>query len=107
MAGRDLLIIGERINPGFRSSKAFFDNSDFEGIQNLAIKQADAGASYLNINIGSRALDDFAFMHDSSHKRVTLIFSFGFISQIHESNTVSIPSRLRTSLKTPNSNSAA
>ncbi len=60
----DLTIIGERINPGFRSSKAFIDNSDFEGIQNLAIKQAEAGASFLNINIGSRALDDSGFMSD-------------------------------------------
>lgn len=64
MKKRELVVIGERINPGFKSSKALFDNSDIEGIQALAVKQAEAGAKYININIGSRALDDHAFMRD-------------------------------------------
>ncbi len=51
-------IIGERINPGFKSTKALFDNEDLPGIQALAVKQADAGASWLNVNIGARALTD-------------------------------------------------
>jgi len=57
-----LQIIGERINPGFRSTKALFDHSDFAGIQALAVKQAQAGAAYLNINAGARALTDREFM---------------------------------------------
>ncbi len=64
MAVCDLVVIGERINPGFKSSKALFDDSDLQGIQALAIKQRAAGASYLNINIGSRALEAPAFMRD-------------------------------------------
>ena len=58
----DLQIIGERINPGFKSTKALFDNEDFEGIQALARRQADAGAAWLNVNAGARALTDAGFM---------------------------------------------
>jgi len=60
--GFNLTIIGERINPGFKSTRALFDNEDFAGIQALAVKQADAGASFLNVNIGARALTDADFM---------------------------------------------
>jgi len=58
----DINVIGERINPGFKSTKALFDNSDLVGIQALAVKQAQAGAAYLNVNIGARALTEPAFM---------------------------------------------
>jgi len=57
-----LSIIGERINPGFRSTKALFDNEDLPGIQALAVRQAEAGASYLNVNVGVKALADPQFM---------------------------------------------
>lgn len=53
-----LKVIGERINPGFKSTRALFDNEDVPGIQALAVKQAEAGAAYLNVNIGARALTD-------------------------------------------------
>jgi len=55
-------IIGERINPGFKSTKALFDNEDIPGIQALAVKQAEAGASWLNVNVGARALTDTPWM---------------------------------------------
>src|SRR6185369_16779606 len=58
----NIRIIGERINPGFKSTRALFDNSDLPGIQALAVKQAQAGASYLNVNIGARAMTDAAFL---------------------------------------------
>ncbi len=61
-SGFNLGIIGERINPGFKSTKALFDNEDLAGIQALAVKQAEAGASFLNVNIGARALTDTDFM---------------------------------------------
>lgn len=57
-----LTIIGERINPGFRSTQALFDQEDFAGIRDLAVKQAQAGASYLNVNAGTKALKDPQFM---------------------------------------------
>lgn len=60
--GLELTIIGERINPGFASSNALFEREDIEGIQALARRQADAGARWLNINIGNRAVSDARFM---------------------------------------------
>lgn len=56
-----LKIIGERINPGFRSTKALFDNEDLPGIQALALRQAQAGATYLNVNAGTKALEQPQF----------------------------------------------
>jgi 5-methyltetrahydrofolate--homocysteine methyltransferase len=55
-------IIGERINPGFKSTRGLFDNEDIPGIQALAVKQAEAGASFQNVNIGARAMTDPEFM---------------------------------------------
>lgn len=60
--GFNIQIIGERINPGFKSTKALFDHANIPGIQALAVKQAEAGAAYLNVNVGARALDDPQFM---------------------------------------------
>ncbi|MBN8476900.1 dihydropteroate synthase [Sulfuritalea sp.] len=57
-----LRIIGERINPGFKSTRALFDTEDIPGIQALAVKQAEAGAAYQNVNIGARAMTDPEFM---------------------------------------------
>ena len=91
MTGTDhfpIRIIGERINPGFRSSKALFDDSDLPGIQALAVKQAQAGARWLNVNIGARALTDTAFLTDviqAIQAVVTLPLSFDVPSvQAHE-----------------------
>jgi len=60
--GFNIRIIGERINPGFKSTRALFETEDLAGIQALAVKQQEAGASWLNVNIGARALTDTAFM---------------------------------------------
>lgn len=88
MSGFDIKIIGERINPGFKSTKALFDNSDIPGIQALAVKQAEAGASYLNVNIGARALTEPEFMAEvirAIQAVVTLPLSFDFPSvQVQE-----------------------
>jgi 5-methyltetrahydrofolate--homocysteine methyltransferase len=61
---QNLTIIGERINPGFASSKALLDACDIQGIQALAISQVEKGARYLTINIGERAEKDSAFLID-------------------------------------------
>lgn len=82
--GFALNIIGERINPGFRSTKALFDNEDLPGIQALAVRQAEAGAAYLNVNIGARALTDVDFMARVIHaiqEVVTVPLSFDFPSK--------------------------
>ena len=80
----NLGIIGERINPGFKSTKEMFDNSDIEAIQALAVKQAEAGASYLNVNIGARALTDkewMATLIKAIQEVVDLPISFDFPSK--------------------------
>jgi 5-methyltetrahydrofolate--homocysteine methyltransferase len=59
-----LNILGERINPGFKSTRALFDNEDFAGIQALAVRQVEAGAFALNVNVGARAKSDPQFMSE-------------------------------------------
>lgn len=81
----NLIVIGERINPGFKSTKSLFDEENIEGIQALAVKQAEAGASYLNVNVGSRALTDTEFMARvirAIQEVVTIPLSFDFPSKI-------------------------
>ena len=36
--GFDITVIGDRINPGFKSTKALLDNEDLAGIQALAVQ---------------------------------------------------------------------
>lgn len=55
-------IIGDRINPGFKSTKALLDAGDMAGIQALAARQVDAGAAALDFTIGPRAKDDPQFL---------------------------------------------
>ncbi len=82
--GFAIRIIGERINPGFKSTRALFDNEDIPGIQALAVKQAEAGAAYLNVNIGARALTDTEFMARvirAIQEAVAIPLSFDFPSK--------------------------
>lgn len=55
-------IIGDRINPGFKSTKALLDVGDMAGVQALAKRQVDAGAAALDFTIGPRAKDDPQFL---------------------------------------------
>ena len=78
-------IIGERINPGFKSTRALFDDEDLPGIQALALKQALAGAAFQNVNVGARALTDPEFMARVVHsiqEVVSTPLSFDFPSKI-------------------------
>ncbi len=59
-----LTIIGERINPGFKSSKVLLDEKDLNGIRQLAISQAGKGADCLTVNVGTAATDDPDFLVD-------------------------------------------
>jgi 5-methyltetrahydrofolate--homocysteine methyltransferase len=58
----DIGIIGERIDPGFRGTRALLDAGDLAGITALAERPAQAGACGLNINVGARALQEPQFM---------------------------------------------
>lgn len=64
MSFENLKIIGERINPGFKSSLKLIEDRDIEGIQQLAVKQVNNGATYININVGTGVIEDQGFMKD-------------------------------------------
>ena len=64
MSIKNLKIIGERINPGFKSSKQLFDAEDIGGIQALATEQVRKGASYLTVNLGDLAVRKPEFMSE-------------------------------------------
>jgi 5-methyltetrahydrofolate--homocysteine methyltransferase len=57
-----LTVIGDRINPGFRSTRALLDANDLAGVQALAVRQVAAGAAALDVTIGPRAGADPAFL---------------------------------------------
>ncbi len=81
MAIPNLEIIGERINPGYKSSKEMLENEDISGLQKLAISQVKKGAHALTINVGERALEDPEYMGEvvravQDGVRVPLSFDF-------------------------------
>jgi len=57
-----LTVIGERINPGFASSKKLLDARDLAGIAELARSQVAKGAPVLNVNAGTAGETDPAFV---------------------------------------------
>lgn len=76
-----LTVIGERINPGFASSKALLDAEDIPGLQRLAQEQAAKGAHYLTINVGDQAaarLDFLAELIRAVQAVVELPLSFDY-----------------------------
>ena len=58
----DIRIIGDRINPGFKSTKALLDADDMPGMQALAVRQVESGAVALDFTIGARAKNDAEFL---------------------------------------------
>jgi len=101
-------IIGERINPGFKSTRALFDQEDLAGIQALALKQAQAGAAFQNVNVGSRALTDPEFMARvirAIQEVVSTPLSFDFPSKIVQQICLSNYSLERSGGKLPIVNS--
>ncbi len=52
-----MLIIAERINGMFTDVKRAIADKDKKVIQDLAKKQTDSGASYLDVNVGTAAAD--------------------------------------------------
>jgi 5-methyltetrahydrofolate--homocysteine methyltransferase len=62
LPGFGIAMIGDRINPGFKSTKVLLDNDDLAGVQALAVKQVEAGASALDVTIGPRGSTDFVFL---------------------------------------------
>ena len=52
-----MILIGEVINGMFTNVKRAIAEKDKKVIQELAKKQTDAGASYLDVNVGTAAAD--------------------------------------------------
>ena len=59
-----LSIIGERVNPGYASSKKLIEARDVAGLQELARAQAAKGAVLINVNLGCEVERDPSFMTD-------------------------------------------
>jgi 5-methyltetrahydrofolate corrinoid/iron sulfur protein methyltransferase len=59
-----MILIGERINAGFKDIKAAIENKDGSAIQEWAQKQTKAGATYLDVNMGtaSSKAEDLCWM---------------------------------------------
>lgn len=61
--GRNIMIsIGERINGMFSNVRNAIKNKDASVVQDIARKQTEAGASYLDINVGTAATDQLDAM---------------------------------------------
>jgi 5-methyltetrahydrofolate--homocysteine methyltransferase len=55
-------IIGDRINPGFKATKALVESEDIPGLQALAVRQVQAGAWCLDVTVGPRGYQDPHFL---------------------------------------------
>lgn len=59
----NLIIVGDRINPqGFKSTAKMIAEEDIAGLQALAVKQVEAGSSFVDVTIGPRAYEDLKFL---------------------------------------------
>jgi 5-methyltetrahydrofolate corrinoid/iron sulfur protein methyltransferase len=52
-----MILIGERINTGFKDIKAAVEGKDPTAIHDWAKKQTEAGATYLDVNLGAVSAD--------------------------------------------------
>jgi 5-methyltetrahydrofolate--homocysteine methyltransferase len=62
MSIEHLIVVGDRINPGFKSTKTLIENEDIEGLQALAVRQVEAGAHYIDVTVGPRGYTDAYFL---------------------------------------------
>ena len=62
-----MIFVGERINTGFKDIKQAVIDKDPEPLQKWARKQAEAGADYLDVNLGavSTKPEDMCWMIES------------------------------------------
>ncbi len=58
----ELTLIGESINDSVPSTKKLYDANDIDGLKALAQSQDEAGAAYIDVNVGSRDGDFLAEM---------------------------------------------
>jgi 5-methyltetrahydrofolate corrinoid/iron sulfur protein methyltransferase len=72
-----MILIGERINAGFKEIKAAIINKDGDVIKQVARKQADAKATYIDVNLGtvSNKPEDLCWMIEMVQEEVDLPIS--------------------------------
>jgi len=72
-----MILIGERINAGFKDIKNAIINKDGDVIKEWAKKQADAKANYLDVNLGtaSNKPEDLCWMIEMVQEAVSLPIS--------------------------------
>ena len=70
MAIEGLTIIGESINDSVPSTHELFANKDIEGIKALAVRQAEKGAAYIDINVGRQPPEFMAYLVEEIQKVV-------------------------------------
>lgn len=58
----NVTLIGDRINPGFKATRILLEEENIDGIQELAHRQVEEGASILDVTIGARAYEDPKFL---------------------------------------------
>lgn len=72
-----MILIGERVNTGFKKIKAAVLDKDGDVIKETAKKQADAGADYIDVNLGavSSKAEDLCWMIEMVQGEVDLPIS--------------------------------
>ncbi len=72
-----MILIGERINAGFKDIKEAIVNKDKDIIKEWARKQTDAKADYLDINLGtaSNKVEDLCWMIETVQEEVDTLIS--------------------------------
>ena len=70
-----LTIIGESINDSVPSTYKLFEEHNIDGIVDLARSQADKGAAYIDVNVGSRSPDFMAEVVKKIQEHISLPLS--------------------------------
>ncbi|MGA3246225.1 MAG: dihydropteroate synthase [Bacteroidota bacterium] len=70
-----LTIIGESINDSVPSTYALFEEHNIDGIVDLAKLQAEKGAAYIDVNVGSRSPDFMVEVVKKIQERIALPLS--------------------------------
>jgi cobalamin-dependent methionine synthase I len=70
-----LTVIGESINDSVPSTRILFEENDIDGIVALAKTQAEKGASYIDVNVGSRSPSFMAEVVKKIQERISLPLS--------------------------------
>ena len=93
LRGRDVAVIGERINPtGKKKLKAALREGDYDYVLGEAIAQAEAGADLLDVNAGLPEIDEPAVLRELV-KRIQGVT--GLPLQIDSSDPVAVEAAVR------------